>query len=1046
MGASSSSDAIDISSPSPVKSPRTPRKVAAPVRLDESDADEDSVEATSDPAASSKPAHLEEDVKEEKKKKQVKKEEKKKQVKEKDEDEEDDEEEPAKPAKQAASFFSPKSSAKSGDKKPKKSDAKPKEKADDSGKESSAEAASEIAGFVPYALLASLFAKIEAITARLEIQELLTLFFRDVIRNAPKDLLACIYLCVCTDLAPPFENLKIGIGDAILMKAIGEATGTNLKFIKEMYHKEGDLGKVAQNARSKQHTLSFAPVAAPSAAAAAANVLSVQSVFDQFVKIAKMTGNNSQQQKCSIIKGLLVKCEKDKKVLSSANASAEGAKYIIRGLQGKLRIGLAEKSILMALTYAFMREKDRKDKDKQQQALAHVKKAFSECPSYNALVAALQSVQDDLREADEASWPFLKLEDFAKVADKCVLTPGTPVSPMLARPTKAYAMVFDRFEGKPFTCEYKYDGERAQIHMLPSGKGGNDVSIFSRNFENSTERFPDVKMQLLRARKPDVIQSCIVDAEVVAVDRASNKRLPFQILSTRSRKNVKVEDIKVPVCIYAFDLLFLNGEPCLTMPLGKRRELLRSMFAEVPGEFEFASSIDVAPDAALANKDDAEALELAVSTVRNFLEQAVRDNCEGLMVKTLEQEATYEPANRSHKWLKLKKDYLDGIGDSTDLVPIGAFYGRGKRTGVYGAYLLACMDPDTDMFQPITKLGTGLSDEVLKQFHEHFKDKTVPSAPREYALGDGSIKPDVWFEPSCVWEILGADLSISPKYTAAMGLVARDKGISLRFPRFIRVRDDKPPSQATSAAQVRPSLAVSSGLGLLVVLTRLVPADRRLVPRAGPRDRLGWRRGRRRRPAHLDGGGAQASWILNTRSCRSLPTVCAWRGGRTRRSRRGTGARPARHWRWPWRWRRSGGRRARARRRGARPRGSRRAARRRGGRPSGPGRRARGTSGSGAAGAWPASTTRGTRRRAGSTPGSDRARRAPRRSCAAGSRPCPRPWSRRRRRASAAGPGSTRARAAAAPAAPPGRGSCARPVPTAERLASAPPASAPAAA
>lgn len=798
--ATSSGEVIDISSPSLVKSPppkRTPRKAVTPTKVEESDDDDDNGEATNEPVAEELPAGPEEANEDEEKDKKEQKKERKEQK-----------EEPAKPTKQVASFFSLKGAAKSDDKKQKKSDVKAKDKAADSGKQSNIEAASEITDFVPYAHLASLFAKIEATSARLEIQELLTLFFRDVIRNAPDDLLACIYLCVCTDLAPPFENLKIGIGDAILMKAIGEATGTNLKFIKEIYHKEGDLGKVAQNARSKQHTLSFAPVAAPSAATAAANVLSVQSVYDQFVKIAKMTGNNSQQQKCGIIKGLLVKCEKDKKVLSSASASAEGAKYIIRGLQGKLRIGLAEKSILISLTYAFMREKDRKDKDKQQQALAHVKKAFSECPSYNALVAAFQSVQQEAREADDSSSPFLKLGDFAKVADKCVLTPGTPVSPMLARPTKAYAMVFDRFEGKPFTCEYKYDGERAQIHMLPGGKSGNDVAIFSRNFENSTERFPDVKLQLLRARKPDTIQSCIVDAEVVAVDRATSKRLPFQILSTRSRKNVKVEDIKVPVCIYAFDLLYLNGEPCLTMPLGKRRELLRSLFEAVPGEFEFASSIDVEPDAALANKDDAEALELAVSTVRNFLEQAVRDNCEGLMVKTLEQEATYEPANRSHKWLKLKKDYLDGIGDSTDLVPIGAFYGRGKRTGVYGAYLLACFDPDTDMFQPITKLGTGLSDEVLKQFHEQLKEKTVPMAPREYALGDGSINPDVWFEPNCVWEILGADLSISPKYTAAMGLVARDKGISLRFPRFIRIRDDKSPSQATNAAQVRSKALV----------------------------------------------------------------------------------------------------------------------------------------------------------------------------------------------------------------------------------------------
>ncbi|TYZ57313.1 hypothetical protein PybrP1_008027, partial [[Pythium] brassicae (nom. inval.)] len=562
---------------------------------------------------------------------------------------------------------------------------------------------------IPYAALAHLFNTIEATSSRLAIQELLLTFFRDVIRRAPQDLLACIYLCVCTDLAPPFENLKIGIGDAILMKAIGEATGTNMKFIKEMYQKEGDLGKVAQNARSKQHTLSFAS-AAP--AAAKASALGVQDVYSQFVKIAKMTGNNSQQQKCSIIKSLLVKCEKDRKSDAGSGTAAEGAKYIIRGLQGKLRIGLAEKSILIGLTYAFMLEKDAGDKEKQQAALAHVKKAFAECPSYNALVAAFQEAQ-----AVSPTRPLLRGKDFATVAERCVLTPGTPVSPMLARPTKAYAMVFDRFQGMPFTCEYKYDGERAQIHILPSG----DIAIFSRNFENSTERFPDVKLAIATAAKRSNITSCIVDAEVVAVDKATNKRLPFQILSTRSRKNVKVEDIKVPVCIYAFDLLFLDGESYLTKPLADRRSKLKEVFELADGTFELATSIDV--EATDGMKDDADAMEVAVDTVRKFLEEAVRENCEGLMVKTLQKEATYEPANRSHKWLKLKKDYLDGIGDSTDLVPIGAFYGRGKRTGVYGAYLLACYDPETEMFQPITKLGTGLSDEVLKQFYEQLKEK-----------------------------------------------------------------------------------------------------------------------------------------------------------------------------------------------------------------------------------------------------------------------------------------------------------------------------------
>ncbi|KAF0686335.1 Aste57867_21837 [Aphanomyces stellatus] len=619
---------------------------------------------------------------------------------------------------------------------------------------------------VPYAALSKVFGLIEDESSRLTIQDYLADFFRSVIELTPNDLVSCIYLCVCTELAPAYENVQIGIGDAILIKSIGEATGTNAKFVKDLYQKEGDLGKVAQKSRSKQSTLfTFQKPKA----------LSVTNVYTDMVKIARMSGNNSQASKCSIIKSLLVRCDK----------LSEEAKYLIRGLQGKLRIGLAGQSILMSLTQAFMHPKEASDKAQQAEALKHVKRAFSEFPNYEVLAEALFKIYD--RENDQKG---IFAAQFDELAELCHLTPGTPVSPMLARPTKSYAMVLDRFQAMPFTCEYKYDGERAQIHILPSG----EISIFSRNFENSTERFPDVKLSIAKAAEKFNVTSCIVDAEVVAVDKNTNQRLPFQVLSTRPRKNVVVGEIKVAVCIYAFDLLFLNGKSFLKEPLQARRDALKGMFEVTPGSFEFATSLDVAN-----TKDDE--METTVEIVRNFLEEAVKGNCEGLMVKTLSTEATYEPANRSHKWLKLKKDYLDGIGDSTDLVPVGAFYGRGKRTGVYGAYLLACYDPETEMYQCITKLGTGLSDEVLQLFYTQLKDCTIDRPRNDYAIND-LIKPDVWFDPTQVWEILGADLSISPKYTAAIGLVSKDKGISLRFPRFIRLREDKTPMQATSAAQV----------------------------------------------------------------------------------------------------------------------------------------------------------------------------------------------------------------------------------------------------
>ena len=142
------------------------------------------------------------------------------------------------------------------------------------------------------------------------------------------------------------------------------------------------------------------------------------------------------------------------------------------------------------------------------------------------------------------------------------------------------------------------------------------------------------------------------------------------------------------------------------------------------------------------------------------------------------------------------------MGDSLDLVVVGAFHGRGKRTSVYGAYLLACYNPDTQEYQTICKIGTGFSDEVLESHTKALQPHIISSKKSYYAHPAGGEQPSVWFEPRFVWEVLCADLSVSPRYQAAIGEVSEGKGISLRFPRFIRVREDKNPEDATTSEQV----------------------------------------------------------------------------------------------------------------------------------------------------------------------------------------------------------------------------------------------------
>lgn len=552
-------------------------------------------------------------------------------------------------------------------------------------------------------------------------------------------------------------------------------------FVKERYEAEGDLGSVAKVFKGKQRTLSFGIKPKP---------LTVALVLKTFREIANISGSQSQKLKVDLIKKMLV-----------ATQQPTETKYIIRGLQGKLRIGLAQSTVLISLAHALTftipstiqedkvkladikevdnddNAKDNDDDDddgkapiekKLEAAVNMVKQVYSEVPSYDALLDAALKV------------PLHALHD------ACSFQPGIPVVPMLAKPTKSAQEVLKRLDGLAFTCEYKYDGERAQIHKTASG----ELKVFSRNLLETSSKYPEVPLfvqEAAQASANGMAASFVLDAEVVAYNPQTEKFVPFQVLSTRKKTEESAATAKVQVIVQAFDLMYLNGKSLLGKRLEERRALMKQHFVPISGKFQYATSLDFVEDG------DTIALE-------QFLDAAVKGQCEGLMVKTMND--VYEPSRRSLNWLKLKKDYLDGVGDSFDLVPLGAYYGKGKRTGVYGAYLLACYDPDREEFQSVCKIGTGFSDEDLQTLSASLNEHKLEMKSSQYNVSS-SLECDVWFDAVQVWEVKAADLSKSSTHRGAVDKTGEsDRGIGLRFPRFERVRDDKKPEQATSSDQV----------------------------------------------------------------------------------------------------------------------------------------------------------------------------------------------------------------------------------------------------
>ena len=424
--------------------------------------------------------------------------------------------------------------------------------------------------------------------------------------------------------------------------------------------------------------------------------------------------------------------------------SPKGVKYLVRIALGTLRMGVGDMTVLDSLAIAFTGEKKNKE---------FLERAYNICP--DAGVIAETIAKKGLKGLEEIE-----------------VHVGRPIKMMLCQRVGQIAEIVNKISGKVAVDE-KYDGERLQAHKV-----GDKIVLFSRRMEDVTLQFPDVVDYLKKQVKGN---DYVVEGEVVAIDE-KGKALPFQVLMQRRRKYDIEEYVKkIPVCFYLFDLLYLNGKSYLNKPYPERMKALGKIVKK---------SKHLTLTKTIVTEE--------VDEIEKFFSESLKQGYEGIIAKSTAPESVYRPGTRGWLWIKWKKEYVKEMHDTFDLVVIGAFLGKGKRAGVYGALLLAAYDKKDDVFESVTKCGTGFTDEVLEELPKKLRKYKVSRKPARVNVRK-EMEPDVWFEPKVVMEVLGAEVTRSPIHVCA---VKEGKGLAIRFPRFIRFREDKKAEQATTSEEV----------------------------------------------------------------------------------------------------------------------------------------------------------------------------------------------------------------------------------------------------
>lgn len=522
-------------------------------------------------------------------------------------------------------------------------------------------------------------------------------------------------------LHPPYIGTQFNVAEKNLIKVIAHLIKETQEEVTKLLKKEGDLGLLLEHGKWQTH-----------------DELSVLQVYKELCAIEEIGGTGSQEEKNQMIIALLQQVE------------PTAAKYILRIILGKLRLGFSDMTVVDALSWMQVGNKS---------LHTLIENAYNICADIGLIAQTLK-------------------QHGVAGLEKMEITIGIPIIPAAAERLPTAKAIIEKLG--PCVAEPKLDGFRLQIH-IDKTHAKPRIWFFSRNLSDMSHMFPDLK----KAVEELPIKTLICEGEAIVYDPNTDSFLPFQETVKRKRKHgVEQAAQDMPLQVFVFDMLYLDGKSLLNDTLKERRTQLTALFKHMHSQ-----TVRCIEERRF---DDAKELEA-------YFNQNISSGLEGIVVKR--EDAIYQPGKRNFNWIKLKRQEEGHLDDTIDCVILGYYSGEGKRAAFgIGAFLVGLYNRTDDSFETVAKVGTGLKDADWKELKKKCDEHKAPSHPKNVICAK-QLVPDVWCYPELVCMIRADEITLSPVHAA--GKTATDLGYALRFPRFMGYRPDKSADEATEVSEIK---------------------------------------------------------------------------------------------------------------------------------------------------------------------------------------------------------------------------------------------------